>query len=146
MNGTLCSGVHSARARLRITLGRPVEPLLHIPLTMGETTSGSGRSDSRAARDASTELCCSSTRTTGSITLSTRERSQSGRSQRIGTGTAPIFQHPSAAKTNSSEFGIASATSEPISAPAAARARPTDWRERRVHRSSWRVCGRRALP
>src|SRR5579875_890607 len=99
-NGMLSSGVQIDCARLRITLGTPVDPLLQIPLTVGDTAAGSASADCPAAHDASAETWCSSTSTAGSITASTRERSHFGRSQRIGTGTAPIFQQPNAARTN----------------------------------------------
>ena len=46
---------------LRITLGTPVDPLLHIPLALGDTTAGSGLSDWSAARAVSVPRCCSST-------------------------------------------------------------------------------------
>src|SRR5947209_2594181 len=123
-NGNDDSGVHVPCASVRITLGSPVDPLLHIPLAMGDTTSGSGPADWSAALAVSVERVWSSTVTAGAITSSTRDRSHSGRSQRIGTGTAPIFQQPSADITNCSELGIARATREPTSAPAAANARP----------------------
>ena len=118
------SGVQTPCAKVRITLGSPVDPLLHIPLAWGDTTSGRASVDSPAARAASTARVSSSIATVGAITSSTRDRSQPGRSQRIGTGTAPIFQHPRTASTNSSELGIPSATSEPTWAPAADKARP----------------------
>src|SRR5436305_11243669 len=103
-NGNDDSGVQMPCASVRITFGRPVDPLLQIPLAFGETTSGSGSADCSAALAVSTELVWSSTVTAGAITSSTRVRSQSGRSQRIGTGTAPIFQQPNAASTNGTEL------------------------------------------
>ena len=114
-NGSPCWGVQSDGARLRITFGTPVDPLLQIPLAFGETAAGSGLSDSPAARASNSHRVLSSTTTAGSITSRTRSRSHSGRSQCMGTGTAPIFQHPSVASTRCCEFGIASATSEPTS-------------------------------
>ncbi len=44
-NGKDDSGVQIPCARVRMTLGRPVDPLLQIPLALGETTSGRGSSD-----------------------------------------------------------------------------------------------------
>ena len=123
-NGSPCWGIQSDGARLRITLGTPVDPLLQIPLAVGEMAVGSGLSDSPAARASNSHRLFSSTTTAGSITARTRSRSHSGRSQCIGMGTAPIFQHPSVASTRCCEFGIASATREPVSAPRAASARP----------------------
>ena len=123
-NGNDDSGVHMPCARVRMTFGRPVDPLLHIPFAWGETTAGSGSSDWLPARAVNVDSVGSSTVTAGSMTSSTRDRSQSGRSQRIGIGTAPIFQQPSTANTRCSELGIASATSEPISAPLAVSPRP----------------------
>ena len=123
-NGSPCWGIHSDGARLRITLGTPVEPLLQIPLAVGETAAGRGLSDAADARASSSQRLFSSTTTAGSITSRTRSRSHAGRSQCMGTGTAPIFQQPSVANTRCSEFGMASATREPVAAPLAASARP----------------------
>ena len=113
-NGTPCVGSTSDGARLRITLGTPVDPLLQIPLAVGDTAAGSGLSGlgrRRVPRGPS-----------GSV----RRRRPRGRSPRAPglapiradpsaseSGTAPIFQQPSVASTRCSELGIASATSEP---------------------------------
>ena len=99
MNGSPCVGIHSDGARLRITLGTPVDPLLQIPFAVGDTAVGSDSWDSPAARASSSQRVCSSTTTAGSITARTRSRSHSGRSQCMGMGTAPIFQQPSVAST-----------------------------------------------
>src|ERR1700753_4092218 len=106
-NGNDDSGVHTPCASVRITLGSPVDPLLQIPLALGDTTSGRGSGDRPAAAAFSVADVVSSTVTAGAITSSTRDRSQSGRSQRIGTGTAPIFQQPNAASTSGSGVGMA---------------------------------------
>ena len=99
-NGSPCSGVQSDGARLRITLGTPVEPLLQIPFAVGETAVGSGSFGlAGGACDRAPTGVFSSTTTAGSITSRTRFRSHSGRSQCMGIGTAPIFQHPSVANT-----------------------------------------------
>src|ERR1700759_2236475 len=116
-NGNDDSGVQIPCASVRMTFGRPVDPLLQIPFALGDTTAGNGSPAWSPAREVNVDSVCSSTVTAGSITSSTRDRSQSGRSQRIGTGTAPIFQQPNTASTRCSELGIDTATSEPISAP-----------------------------
>src|SRR5271166_3551287 len=93
-NGSPCCGVQSDGARLRITLGTPVDPLLQIPLALGEIASGSELSDSAAARASRSHRLASLTTTAGSMTARTRFRSHSGRSQCMGMGTAPIFHDP----------------------------------------------------
>ena len=52
------SGVQTPCANVRITLGSPVDPLLHIPLALGDTTSGSGSADWPAARAVSACPVC----------------------------------------------------------------------------------------
>ena len=64
-NGNDDSGVHVPCASVRITLGRPVDPLLHIPLALGDTTSGSGSADWPAALAVRADRVSSSTVTAG---------------------------------------------------------------------------------
>ena len=91
-----------------MTLGNPVEPLLQIPLMDGETAGGTGSPEWFCADAAIVSRVCVSNVTAGPMISSNLARSHSGRSQRIGTGTAPTFQHPRLASTRSTEFGIAS--------------------------------------
>ena len=106
---------------MRMTLTAPVDPLLQIPLVIGDTAGGNGvgsRSwvDSNHARSSTPTL-------TPSITSSTRSRSQSGRSHRTGTGTAPSFHAASTVITNSGELRRATATRPPSVAPRSCSAR-----------------------
>ena len=107
--GTLIMGSNTGGPSERMTFGVPVAPLLQIPWLLGETTSGrSGAASSAVARIQSRS---SGPRyTVGWITSLSRSSSQSGTSQRTGTGTAPSFQIASTPKTNSGEFLIPSPT------------------------------------
>ncbi len=87
---------------MRMTLTAPVEPLLQMPLVIGDTAGGNGVGSS--SRVESSQARSSTPTLTPSITSSTRSRSQSGRSHRTGTGTAPSFHAASTVITNSGEL------------------------------------------
>ena len=91
-----------------MTLGRPVEPLLQMPLIDGDTAGETGSPDWFWADTAIVARVRASRVTAGLMISSSLLRSHSGKSQRIGTGTAPAFQHPRLASTRSTEFGMAS--------------------------------------
>ena len=93
---------------IRMTLGEPVEPLLQMPLVCGDTTDGRGVASSSAV--AWSQGRSSAPTETPSMTSSTRSRSQSGRSQRTGTGMAPSFHAASTVITNSGELRSPTAT------------------------------------
>ena len=130
MNAVPSAPSHRDGRSLRMTLGVPVEPLLQMPLTWGDTASGrSAAGSSRVASIQATSSASSWTR--GSITARTRARSQSGRSQRTGTGTAPSFQAARAPSVNGGELRMPSASRSPSPRPRAASAPAS-----RVERSS----------
>src|SRR5690242_2637861 len=113
MKGVPANGVHSAGAVFRIIFGSPVDPELQIPLSAGGMTSGSGEASDEADSAAIWGSETASSTNTGSMTSSRRRCSHSGRSQRIGVGTAPSFQVARVETINSTELAIDSATIEP---------------------------------
>ena len=105
-------GLNTAGNCERITFGVPVAPLLQMPLLLGDTTSGNSGTGSSAvawihARSSGPMY------TFGSITSLRRSSSQSGTSQRTGTGTAPSFHVASTPKTNSGELRMPKPTRSP---------------------------------
>jgi hypothetical protein len=60
MNGVPSAGSHTAGRSLRITLGVPVDPLLQMPFTWGDTASG--RSGTPRCRVASIQATSSARR------------------------------------------------------------------------------------
>ena len=103
----------------------PVDPLLQIPCRWGETMSGnSGTSDVAVA--SSHSLSFSARYSRGSITSRSRWSSQSGRSHRTGTGTAPSFQAANTLSVNRGEFRNPMPRRSPKPTPRSLKA-PASW-------------------
>ena len=104
---------------MRMTLGVPVDPELQTPQPCGGTTSGSGSVDAeRLSSKMSARSASMSKR--GERVASTRARSHSGRSQRMGTTTPPTFQVAKQAMRCSGELRRHTATMSPRARPRSA--------------------------
>ena len=123
-NGGDVSSSQVAGRSMRITLGVPVEPLEQMPWVCGGVTSGSGSSRSRSV-SASHPRSASPMTMAAPMASSTRCCSHSGRSQRTGTGVAPILQQARIDTTEATEFCRPMATRSPTPTPRSSSARPT---------------------
>ena len=128
--------VHSAGCQLRITLGTPVEPLLQMPLDVGETAVGSGLADSPAARVSSSHASFRRPRRRGrsprapGLAPTREDPSASGRGPRRSSST-PASPAPDVA---SSEWPVP--PGNPFARPGRPAPGPTGWRGHRVRRKS----------
>src|SRR4051794_21076697 len=106
-----------------MTFGVPVDPLLQMPLVAIPMTSGCGSADCASASAINAGRSSGRTLSRPSTTSSSRSRSHAGRSQRTGTGTAPIFQAANTSNTSSVELMSSIATRSPLPTPRCVNAR-----------------------
>ena len=122
-NGSDIAGTHTVGRSVMMTLGMPVEPLLQMPFVCMPMTSGSGASCCASASAINAPTSSGRMLSRPSTTSSSRSRSHAGRSQRTGTGTAPIFHAARTSSTSSVELTSSSATRSPLPTPRAAKVR-----------------------